>query len=128
MPARAEARGLTLVGLYGMSEVQALLVRQSEAAPLAERALAGGRPVAAEARVRARDPESGEVLPHGTAGELEFLVPSRMVGYFEDEQANRAATTDDGWLGAAILAIPLRTADSCSSRAWAMRCAFQVFS
>jgi fatty-acyl-CoA synthase len=97
LPERADARGLKLVGLYGMSEVQALLARQSEAAPLAERALAGGRPVAAEARVRARDPESGEVLPHGTAGELEFLVPSRMVGYFEDDQANRAATTDDGW-------------------------------
>ena len=97
LPARADARGLTLVGLFGMSEVQALMARQSEAAPLAERALAGGRPVAAEARVRARDPESGEVLPHGTAGELEFLVPSRMVGYFEDDQANRAATTDDGW-------------------------------
>ncbi|HUX24300.1 MAG TPA: AMP-binding protein, partial [Burkholderiales bacterium] len=97
LPARADARGLTLVGLFGMSEVQALMARQSEAAPLAERALAGGRPVAAEARVRARDPESGQVLPHGTAGELEFLVPSRMVGYFEDEQANRAATTDDGW-------------------------------
>jgi fatty-acyl-CoA synthase len=97
LPMRAEARGLRLVGLYGMSEVQALMARQSESAPLAERALGGGRPVAAEARVRARDPESGEVLPHGTAGELEFQVPSRMVGYFENEEANRAASTDDGW-------------------------------
>jgi fatty-acyl-CoA synthase len=97
LPARADARGLTLVGLYGMSELQALLARQSESAPLAERALAGGRPVAAEARVRARDPESSEVLPHGTAGELEFKVPSRMVGYFGNEEANRAATTADGW-------------------------------
>ena len=97
LPARAEARGLTLVGLYGMSEVQALLARQSESAPLAERALAGGRPVAADAGVRARDPESGQVLPHGTAGELEFLVPSRMVGYFENDAANREASTDDGW-------------------------------
>jgi fatty-acyl-CoA synthase len=97
LPAQADARGLRLVGLYGMSEVQALMARQSESAPLAERALAGGRPVAAAARVRARDPESGEVLPHGTAGELEFQVPSRMVGYFENEEADRAATTDDGW-------------------------------
>ncbi len=97
LPARAAARGLTLVGLYGMSEVQALLARQSEAAPLAERSLAGGRLVAAEARVRARDPASGEVLAHDTAGELEFKVPSAMVGYFEDERANRAAITEDGW-------------------------------
>ena len=97
LPERAEARGLRLVGLYGMSEVQALMARQSESAPLPERAVAGGRMVAADSEVRARDPESGEVLAHGTAGELEFLVPSRMVGYFENEEANRAATTDDGW-------------------------------
>ena len=97
LPVRAEARGLRLVGLFGMSEVQALLARQSESAPLPERVLPGGRLVAAEARVRARDPESGEVQPHGTAGELEFLVPSRMVGYFENDKANRAAFTDDGW-------------------------------
>ncbi|MGP1678181.1 MAG: AMP-binding protein [Burkholderiales bacterium] len=97
LPARAEARGLRLVGLFGMSEVQALMARQSESAPLPERALAGGRPVAADAGVRTRDPDSGEVLAHGTAGELEFLVPSRMVGYYENEKANRAAFTDDGW-------------------------------
>ena len=97
LPLRAEARGLRLVGLYGMSEVQALLARQSESAPLPQRALAGGRPVAADARVRARDPESGVVLPHGSAGELEFQVPSLMLGYFENENANRAAFTDDGW-------------------------------
>ena len=97
LPLRAEARGLTLVGLYGMSEVQALMARQSETAPLPERELAGGSPVAADARVRARDPDSGKTLPHGTAGELEFLVPSRMAGYFGDEAANCAATTEDGW-------------------------------
>jgi len=97
LPVRADARGLKLVGLYGMSEVQALMARQNELAPLAERMLAGGRPVAADARVRARDPDSGEVLPHGTAGELEFDVPSRMAGYFENDKANRDATTDDGW-------------------------------
>ncbi len=97
LPARAEARGLKLVGLFGMSEVQALMARQDEAAPLAERALAGGRLIAAGARVRARDPESGEVLAHGTAGELEFDVPSLMTGYFENEKANRNAFTDDAW-------------------------------
>ena len=97
LPAQAEARGLKLVGLFGMSEVQALVARQSETAPLAERALAGGRLVAAQARVRARDPESGEVLAHSLAGELEFDVPSLMFGYFENEKANRDAFTDDGW-------------------------------
>jgi fatty-acyl-CoA synthase len=98
LPQRAEARGLTVVGLYGMSEVHALMARQSEAAPFAERVLAGGRCVAPEAQVRARDPESGTIQPRGVAGELELKAPSCMVGYFGDEAATRAAFTDDGFL------------------------------
>lgn len=98
LPERAEARGLTVVGVYGMSEVLALVARQDEAAPLAERRLAGGRCVAPGARVRARDVETGVVQPHGVAGELELLVPSRMVGYFGDEAATRTAFTPDGYL------------------------------
>jgi fatty-acyl-CoA synthase len=97
LPATAEARGLKIIGVYGSSELQALLARQDEAAPLPERALAGGRLVAAQAQVRARDPETGAVLAHGVAGELEFKAPSRMVGYFENEDATRAAFTPDGW-------------------------------
>lgn len=96
--ARAEARGLRLVGLYGSSELQALFARQDENAPAAERALAGGRPVSAAARVRARDPESGEVLSHGVPGELEFLAPaSQMAGYHGDAGATRDALAADGW-------------------------------
>jgi len=95
---RADSRGLKLVGLYGMSEVQALFARQDESAPVAERLLGGGRPVSPLARVRARDPESGKVLAHGAQGELEFVAPSsRMVGYLGDDEATRKALTEDGW-------------------------------
>jgi fatty-acyl-CoA synthase len=97
LPARAAARGLNVVGLYGSSEVEALFARQREDAPLDVRSLAGGKPVAPEAQVRARDPETGAILPHGIPGELEFTAPSRMVGYFGDEVATRAALTDDGF-------------------------------
>jgi len=97
LPSRAAARGLNLVGLYGSSEVEALFARQRENAPTAERWLAGGKPVAPEAQVRATDPESDAVLPHGTAGELQFTAPSRMVGYFGDDAATRAALTSDGF-------------------------------
>jgi len=94
--ARAEARGLKLVGLYGTSEIQALFARQDEDAPAAERMLAGGLPVSPMARVRARDPESGRILPHGEPGELEFLAPAgRMLGYLDDPAATLAAFTDD---------------------------------
>lgn len=95
--ARAAARGVRLVGLYGTSEVQALFSRQDENAPPGERSLAGGRPVAPSARVRARDPESGRVLAHGEAGELEFDAPSRMQSYFGDAQATRDALAEDGY-------------------------------
>ncbi len=86
-----------MVGLYGSSELHALAARQSESALLEQRALAGGRLVAAEARVRARDPESGAIRPHGVAGELECRAPSRMVGYYGDPEATRSAFTDDGY-------------------------------
>jgi fatty-acyl-CoA synthase len=95
---RAFARGLRLVGLYGISEIQALFARQDENAPLADRMLAGGRPVNAGSKVRARDPETGRILPHGESGELEFLAPnSRMVAYFGNPEATAAALTEDNW-------------------------------
>lgn len=98
MVERAQARGLTLVGLYGISEIQALFSRQPETAPLQERRLGGGRPVSPLARVRARDPDTGKVLDHGQSGELEFLAPSsRMVEYFGDPQATAQALLEGGW-------------------------------
>ncbi len=97
LPQRAQARGLTVVGLYGSSELHALAARQSESAPLGQRALAGGRLVASAGRVRARDPESGAIRPHGIAGELECRAPSCMTGYYGDPAATRSAFTDDGY-------------------------------
>ncbi len=95
---RADARGLRVVGLYGISEIQALFSRQSEHAPPEERRLAGGRPVSPLAQVRARDPETGRVLPHGESGELEFLAPgSIMVEYFGNPQATAQARDAEGW-------------------------------
>ena len=95
---RADARGLKLVGLYGASEIQALFARQDERAAVAERMLAGGLPVSPAARVRARDPASGEIQPHGAPGELEFLAPSsRMAGYHGNPEATREALTGDGY-------------------------------
>ena len=44
-----------------------------------------------------RDPDSGEVLAHGVAGELQLRVPGVMAGYFENDAANREAFVDDGW-------------------------------
>jgi fatty-acyl-CoA synthase len=96
--APAQVRGLRLVGVYGMSEIQGMLsLRALDDAPEV-RELGGGTLVAPKARVRARDPASGEVLAHGVHGELEFKVPSVMSGYFGNEEATAAVFTDDGYL------------------------------
>jgi fatty-acyl-CoA synthase len=96
--ARADARGLKLVGVGGQSEVQGLFSRQDESAPISERMKMGGWPVGGGTRVRARDPESEEILPDGEVGELEYFAPrSRMSGYFRYAEGTRSALTPDGW-------------------------------
>lgn len=95
---RARARGLVVLGLYGISEIQALFSRNRTDAPVEHHKQGGGYPVSPLARVRARDPESGRVLPHGEDGELEFLAPSsRMVEYFGNPQATAEAILEGGW-------------------------------
>ncbi len=95
--ALAERRGIRLRGLYGSSEVQALFSIQDASLALSDRTLGGGRPVSTEANVRARDPESQRILEPGQVGEIEIRTPNRMIGYWGDEAAMRAAITADGY-------------------------------
>lgn len=96
--APAAARGLRVTGVYGSSEVQALFSHQNEiVSALEERALGGGRPVSADARVRARDVATGAILPHGESGELEIRAPSQLMAYFGNPQATREAHAEDGY-------------------------------
>ncbi|MGE0151495.1 MAG: AMP-binding protein [Reyranellaceae bacterium] len=95
---RAERRGLTICGLYGMSEVQALYARQRIEAPAAERKQGGGHPVSPLSQVRVRDPETGKLLGHGEAGELELSGPSLMAEYFHNEDATRETMLPDGFI------------------------------
>ena len=86
----ARAYDIPVVGLYGMSEIQALYARRSLDDPEPVRFQAGGRPVSADASVRCRDPETGEPAGEG-GGELECSGPSLFSGYFGDEGADAAA-------------------------------------
>jgi fatty-acyl-CoA synthase len=102
--AAAERRGLSLSGLYGMSEVQALFARQRPEAPLAARGRPGGFPVGEGYGARVRDPESGRLLPPGESGELELGGPSLMAGYYGNPEATGRALTEDGWVRTGDLA------------------------
>jgi fatty-acyl-CoA synthase len=95
---RAEQRGLTMVGLYGMSEVQALYARQRLDAPATERKEGGGVLASPLAQVRIRDPETGKLLGHNQPGELELSGPSLMAEYFENAEATREALLPDGFI------------------------------
>jgi fatty-acyl-CoA synthase len=95
--APAQARGLTMVGLYGSSEMQAVLSRQPLYAPPAQREIGGGKLVNAGTQVRTCDIETGRVLPHGEQGELQFRGSSCMTGYYGSPEATAAAFTRDGF-------------------------------
>ena len=95
--APAEARGIKMIGLYGSSELQAVLSRQPTDASNEQREIGGGRLVNPDSKVRARDTVSGNILPHGERGELEFKGSSCMMAYYGNAEATQAAFTDDGY-------------------------------
>jgi len=94
----AADHGLPIVGLYGMSEVQALYARRDLHDPPASRFHGGGRPVSRVAEIRVRDPESSELLAAGKSGELELRGPSLLKTYFGDVAATGTAMTEDGFV------------------------------
>ncbi|MBM3650151.1 MAG: AMP-binding protein [Alphaproteobacteria bacterium] len=104
LPERAQPRGLKLVGLYGMSEVQALYARQPLTLPVLQRKLGGGATTSPLAHVRVRDPDTGVLLGPGQPGALECAGPSLMVGYYGNPEATAQAMTDDGYVRTGDLA------------------------
>ena len=87
---RAAAAGATLVGLYGMSEVQALFSVRSTDAPASERVRPGGRLVSPRAAYRVVDDE------------LQLRGPSLFAGYLAEggdaiDTELTAAHHLDGW-------------------------------
>jgi fatty-acyl-CoA synthase len=95
---RCDARGITLIGAYGMSEVQALFAMRDPAAPAEVRMRGGGTPVSPATQVRVRDPDTGALLPPGEQGELELRGPSMMLGYLGNPEATAKTLTEDGFI------------------------------
>ena len=91
-------RGFPLRGLYGSSEVHALFSIQRLEHPLEDRALGGGTPAAnPRARVRIKDPETGQLCSPYTPGEIEIFSPTLFKGYFNNDEATSSAFTTDGY-------------------------------
>jgi acyl-CoA synthetase (AMP-forming)/AMP-acid ligase II len=86
-----------LSGVYGSSELFALTSIWPAVLDRAERRRGGGSVVSAEIEVRAIDPASGDTSPAGSTGELQFRGYNVVTGYLGDDDAARAAFTDDGW-------------------------------
>ncbi|UWU78990.1 AMP-binding protein [Bradyrhizobium huanghuaihaiense] len=97
LAAEAETRGLPLFGLYGSSEVQALFSIALASDAFADRIEGGGWPMSAEAKVRIRDTETGELAAQGVSGAIEISAPSCFLGYFNNPDATRDAITADGF-------------------------------
>jgi fatty-acyl-CoA synthase len=95
---RADAAGLKLTGLWGMSELQALAARRDPDASIEVRATPGGQLISPTGEARVRDPDSGALRGNGEAGELEIKAPSRMLEYYGDADATVAAVTEDGFI------------------------------
>jgi len=95
---RANEEGLKLTGLWGMSELQALVARRDPQDNVAARKVSGGKLISPNSRVRVRDPESGELLGIGEAGELEITGPSQMLEYYLNPEATVEAVTEDGFI------------------------------
>lgn len=91
------ATGARITGVYGASELFALLSRWPPEWDAEARSVAGGFPVAADIVVRAVDSETGEVRAHGEPGELHFRGYCVAAGYFGNDEATAAVFTDDGW-------------------------------
>lgn len=94
----AAARGISVLSIYGSSEMQARFSRQQPDVYPERRLEAGGFPLSPRAEVRAADIDSGRLLPHGEKGELHIRAPSQMQAYFGDDSATARALTADGFV------------------------------
>jgi len=89
---------------YGMTETSPVSFQTAIDDPLEKRVSTVGR-VHPHVEAKVVDPESGQVLPRGSAGELcsrGYLV---MQGYWNDQEKTREAIDAEGWMHTGDLAI-----------------------
>ena len=100
LPLAAEAQqrsSLVAAGVYGSSELFALTSFWQPGDPAPDRWRGGGRPVSPAIAVRAGDPDSGDALPAGEAGELQFRGYNVVDAYLGEPARRATVLTADGW-------------------------------
>jgi acyl-CoA synthetase (AMP-forming)/AMP-acid ligase II len=102
--ARDEFDAVT-TGVFGSSEVFALMMFWGADDPESVRWNGGGRPVAAEIRVRIADPLDDSELPDGEQGELQVWGPNVVDAYLGNPEAASRAFTADGWFRSGDLGV-----------------------
>jgi fatty-acyl-CoA synthase len=94
---KAWDRKMPMYGLYGSSEVQALFSLQSPDMPLNERLRPGGIPANPQARLRIRDPQTGQLLGTGKSGVIEIYADTNFVGYLNNQAATDQVVDAEGY-------------------------------
>lgn len=88
--------------LFGMTEMILATQTPLDSAPEKRHGSAG--PVTPGVEVRVTDPQ-GNILGSGEEGELEIMSYANLAGYLNNEAANKAAFTEDGWFRTGDLAV-----------------------
>jgi acyl-CoA synthetase (AMP-forming)/AMP-acid ligase II len=100
-----EKFGAVTTGVFGSSEVFALMLLWTDEDPESLRWNGGGRPVSPEIEVRIADPLDDSVLPVGQQGELQVRGPNVVDAYLGNPDAAARAFTADGWFRSGDLAV-----------------------
>ncbi|MDA0159489.1 AMP-binding protein [Solirubrobacter ginsenosidimutans] len=88
----------------GMTETAPLSTQTTPDDPVDKRVSTVGR-VHPHVELKVVDPETGETVPRGVAGEQCTRGYSVMLGYWDDPEATRRAIDEDGWMHTGDLAV-----------------------
>jgi fatty-acyl-CoA synthase len=89
--------GTSLCNIYGQTEMQGVICGVSPDDATEDQAATIGQPMP-QVEVKIGDPESGEVLPIGSQGEIYVRGYQTMIGYFNMPEATAKTLEADGWL------------------------------
>ncbi len=89
---------------YGMTETSPVSTQSSVDDPVDKRVTTVGR-VHPHLEIKVVDPATGRIVPRGTPGEQCTRGYSVMLGYWDDDEATRAAIDRAGWMHTGDLAV-----------------------